>query len=89
MDKRQKVYELIDDERNFQDETAEKWNHKGVPSLEAELLMLEEYILKTRSQWCGSSDKSLMLKELRKVLAIGVRAFENHTIDPLEYKREK
>lgn len=74
---REQVYKLVDGERDYQDEHTD-WDHQGVPSFEAELLLMEEYIRKARSEWVTSYNNDNSLNVIRKVIGIAVRAFENH-----------
>lgn len=76
----EEVFDVIKTERAYQekDKLDKDWNHKGKPSVEAELLMMEEYLLKARTAWTTSPDKLQVLDVLRKVVGIGFRCFENH-----------
>jgi len=80
MTTRENVYKALDSERDYQDETAKKWNHQGIPSLEAELLMMEHYLQLTREKWATSSNKEEVLEIMRKVSGISVRCFENYGV---------
>lgn len=75
---RDKVLLLIVGERDYQDAQAEHWNHKGVPSIESELLQLEHYISEARLEWVKNSDHKGVLNTIRKISAIGIRAMEHH-----------
>jgi hypothetical protein len=75
---RDSVYKLIDGERRYQADQASKWNHKDVPTIEAELLMMEKYLHDARTKWVTSSVDQDCLHEIRKVIAMGVRCLENH-----------
>jgi len=81
---RSDVYKIIDTERDYQnkDLLIKDWDHKGSPSVEAELLMMEEYIGKARTAWCNCKNNSEVLDVLRKVAGIAVRCFENHGVPP-------
>ena len=81
---RSEVYKIIDTERTYQDRDLldKNWNHKGNPSVEAELLIMEEYMSKARTAWCNCSDNSEVLDVLRKVAGVAVRCFENHGVPP-------
>jgi hypothetical protein len=72
--------DAIEREREYQDATSAKWNHKGKPTIGEELLMMEEYLAKARETWCSSSDKTATLGVLRKVAGIAARCFENHGV---------
>ena len=76
----QEVFEVIQTERAYQerDKVDKDWNHRGKPSIEAEMLMMEEYLSKARTAWTTSPNKSEALDVLRKVVGIGFRCFENH-----------
>lgn len=75
---RKQVFDLIDDERDYQDAHAAGWNHRGSPAVEAELLMLEHYITLARQEWVRTSDPAPVLDVLRKIAGIATRALENH-----------
>ncbi len=83
---RDKVYEAIDSERDYHDKDSilNHWNHKKKPSVEAELLTMQEYLIKARSAWQTNSGNHEVLDVLRKVVGVGVRCFENHGV-PLRY----
>lgn len=72
------VFDVIKSERMYQDRGADQWNHEGAASIEAELLLMEEYLLKARRVWQSSSDQDDVLDVMRKVVGVGVRCFENH-----------
>ena len=74
--KRSGVYLLIDEERNYQDKV--EWDHQGKPTVEAEILMIEEYVAKARQAWVTSDGDKPSLHELRKVAAMAIRCLENH-----------
>lgn len=56
----------------------ESWDHKGVPSVPEELLLLEEYIQRARRQWADSPGDTPALHVIRKVTAIALRCLANH-----------
>jgi hypothetical protein len=74
----QQVFEVVQTERSYQELGKTAWNHQGYPSIEAELLLMEEYLLRARTAWSTSSDKNEVLDVLRKVVGVGFRCFENH-----------
>jgi hypothetical protein len=43
------VYKLIDGERDYQDKQSKQWDHQGLPTVEAEILIMEEYMAKVRT----------------------------------------
>lgn len=75
---RVQVFRLINDERTYQDALAEQWNHKGLPSVEAELLMLEHYVQQARISWVSAPGNATALDVFRKIAGIAVRTLENH-----------
>ena len=75
----QEVFEVVKTERVYQ---AKKWIHKGTPSIEAEILLMEEYLSKVRTVWSATSDKTQVLDMMRKVVGVGIRCFENHGCPP-------
>lgn len=74
------VFDVIKSERVYQDRDLEQkeWDHKGRPSVEAELLLAEEYLLKARAAWQSHSGSEECLDVMRKVAGVLVRCFENH-----------
>ena len=66
----------ITSEREYQDNTSTKWNHKGSPSIGEELLLMEGYLAKARETWCSSSDETATLDVLRQVAGIAARCFD-------------
>lgn len=76
----QEVFDVIQTERAYQekDQVDKDWDHKGNPSVEAELLLMEEYLLKARTAWTTCPGNSEVLEVLRKVVGVGFRCFENH-----------
>jgi RNA recognition motif len=87
MTDREDVYKALDSERDYQDETENKWNHRGIPSLEAELLMMEHYLQLVREKWATSSNDEEVLEVMRKVSGITIRCFENHGVVAREEKK--
>ena len=79
---RSKVYEAIDGERAYQDINSSGWEHKGGPSVEAELLLLEEYVMRARNAWSVSEGNTAALDVIRKVAGVAVRCLENHGCPP-------
>lgn len=73
------VFEVIKSERIYQDrDLKDKEDHRGKPSVEAELLLAEEYLLKARAAWQSNSGNTECLDVMRKVAGVLVRCFENH-----------
>lgn len=79
---RDKVYEAVNSERNYQDSLNQGWLHNGKPTVEAEILMMEEYLKRARTKWTTTyGDSKAGLDELRSVVAMGIRCFENHGVN--------
>jgi hypothetical protein len=72
------VCEVIQTERDYQNRQGNNWQHKNKPSVEAELLLMEEYLQKARTAWVTIPGNEQTLDILRKVVGVGVRCFENH-----------
>lgn len=82
---RDRVYEALDSERDYQDkvwaENAGKVPGADVRTVAEELLMLEEYVAKARSAWTvtpRASEVAVTTDILRKCGGIVTRALENH-----------
>jgi hypothetical protein len=75
---REEVYKLIDGERDYQEKQSKKWDHQGIPTAEAEILMMEEYMAKVRTAWVNHYDEETSLDMIRKVVGMGVRCLENY-----------
>lgn len=86
---REEVYEVISGERAYQDKQAAKWNNKGFPTLEAEILMMSKYMRDVQEAWTDNSDNSVPKDLLRKVVAMGIRVFENHGVPSRYGERSK
>jgi hypothetical protein len=78
---RTEVFNVINGERDYQESLNKGMNHKGNPTIEAELLMMEEYLREARSKWVHTHGNDLpCLDMMRKVVGMGVRCFENHGV---------
>ena len=76
---REEVYYRIDGERKYQDSLSGEMNHQGYPTVEAELLMMEEYLRDAIKKWVHThGDARPSLDMIRKVVGIGVRCLEHH-----------
>ncbi len=80
--KRQEVYQVIEGERDYQDslQVQNDWAYNGQPSVTEELVMMEEYLQKARTEWVHNKGDEKCLDMMRKVVGIGVRCFENHGV---------
>ena len=58
-----------------------KWCHKRKATIPEELLLAEEYLNRAKHSWCVVyGDKNAGLNEMRSVVAILIRCFENHGV---------
>ena len=76
---RELVYQKINGERDYQDSISGSMIHKGKPTIAAEIMMLEHYLLEARNKWVtsyGNNEPSLDI--IRKIAGISVRCLENH-----------
>jgi hypothetical protein len=74
---------LLCGERQYQESLNPKMNHKGVPTIEAEIIMMEHYLLDARTKWTTTyGNAGPALDAMRKVAGIAVRCFENHGCPP-------
>ena len=76
----------IESELKYQKDTAAKWDHKDNPSVECELLLLQEYVKDAISAWRTTSvkDETKTLDIVRKIVGIGVRCMNNNGAIPRE-----
>lgn len=76
------VVEAIKSELEYQDRHANagEWQHQGKPSVAQEILMAEEYMLKSRAAWVANKGDQEALDCLRKVAGILFRTFKNHGV---------
>lgn len=86
---REQVYGVIDTERAYQerDQKEKFWDHGGIPSVEAELLLVEEYVSKARTAWSNNPGNNEVLHVLRKIAGIIVRCGENHKLPPRQVEK--
>lgn len=76
---REKVFNEIDKEREYQDGISKNMNHKGHPTIEAEILMLDHYITLAKQSWTTSyGDNTPPLENIRKIAGIATRCLEHH-----------
>lgn len=57
---------------------ANNWEHQNVPSVEAELLLLQEYTNLARTEWVRNEGNDQALDVVRKLAAISLRCLANH-----------
>ncbi len=74
------VIKAIEGERAYQRELNQ---NDANMSIEAELLLLEEYVLKARQTWTGTfgdAKETATRDAIRKIAGIAVRCMENHGV---------
>lgn len=71
---REKVYKIIDNEREYQDK---KWINQR--SVAEELLIMKNFLDKAQASYVGVLGESVALDQVRKVVAIGIRCMENNS----------
>ncbi len=71
---REKVYKIIDNEREYQDK---KWLKQR--SVAGELLIMKNFLDKAQASYVSALGENVALDQVRKVVAIGVRCMENHS----------
>ena len=69
------VVAALQEERLWQQRTAQKWQHGGAPSLEAEMLLIGHYADKARTAWVTGKGNEPAPQELR-LGGVLVRCFE-------------
>lgn len=76
------VYDIVDGERDYQDE---QWSHSDKTMTPGEYLILfEEYVAKARGRWAKTHGDVPLMNEFRKLAGIAVRAMETHGSIPRE-----
>lgn len=81
---RDRIFDVLDGERDYQDET---WPHtEGTGHSVGEfLLLLEEYVSRARAEWTRTHGDDPTMNVMRKVGGIVVRAMEEHGAIPREF----
>jgi hypothetical protein len=74
----QGVIESVFSELSYQRDKSGGWEHRNAPSIEAEILMMEEYLAKVRREYTSNRGGEKSLEQLRKVVAMGFRCMKNH-----------
>lgn len=78
---RKKVYEIIDEERDYQEKLTKKTfrHNKSDKSVPAEIVMMQTYLNHAIHEYTDHYGDMFALDQIRKVVAIGVRCIENHS----------
>lgn len=74
------VFKRICEERAYQDSFVDEKGLCKKHPVVAELLQMEEYLVRARTAWVNGKGDNEALHMIRKVLAIGVRCGENHPL---------
>lgn len=75
----QEVFQVLREERDYQNSLNPNWCHGGAPSIAEEILMMQTYLNRAQTSYTSKyGDKTAGLYELRCVAAMAVRCFENH-----------
>ncbi len=75
---RNKVYELINEERAYQENLESDRTDGRIHSVGEELVLMEVYLRKAFDAWANNPGDSHSLKRILQVAAIAVRSMENH-----------
>ena len=78
---RDKVYEVIDGERNHQDKiwgTVEDHPHE----VGAWITIMRRHLRKAEEAWASDGGDRLAMASIRKVIAVGVACCEQHGVPP-------
>jgi hypothetical protein len=77
------IYDVIDGERDYQDE---QWSATDRDLTPGEFIILfEEYVAKARAAWVKKHGDRAAVDSFRKLAAIAVRAMEMHGALPREF----
>lgn len=68
---RESIYEMIDAEREYQENT-----FGTIPTSESTILLLEEYALRARQNWTAGANQREISEYLREIAGIAVRGLE-------------
>lgn len=88
--KREDVYKILDEERDYQDG---KWNHvdhKGKSPTELNsvgdfITYMDHYFMKAKQNYTTNSGNKQALDALRKMVSLGVACFEQHGVTDREF----
>jgi hypothetical protein len=75
---RKDVYELIDDERDYQDSLGSDRTDGRIHSVSEELVLLEVYLHSAFACWANYPGDDYALEQIIKVAALSVRCLENN-----------
>jgi hypothetical protein len=81
---RERVYALIDGERDYQDKQAapglssQRWEHEGRTTVAGSILMIVYYVFLMCQAWVTNKGSIPAMDIMRKVAAMAVRAMEQY-----------
>ena len=75
---RNRVYKLINEERNYQDHLGSDRTDGRIHNVGEELVLMEVYLRKAFDAWVNNPGDSHALKRILQVASIAVRSMENH-----------
>lgn len=70
------IYEELKYQNNLSQSSG--FSHKNKPSVAEEILMMQEYLDKARTEWTHNQGDTEALDVLRKVTAMGLRCLATH-----------
>lgn len=85
--KRERIYQLIDEEREYQDQ---KWGREKINTIEQWLVYIEDYVIEAKhiiSRDTPENTWDKCLNNIRKIAAMSVCAMEQY--DPLTRQQEE
>ena len=85
--KRNEVYNVIDQERAYQEKAWPRDADKVALPVAGELLLMESYLHDARQAYTKYAGDTQCLDMMRKAVAIGIRCFENHGVPSREQPR--
>jgi hypothetical protein len=88
-EKREEVYEIIDEERDYQHSLGSNRTDHSEKSVGDYLTMMSSYFRAAQDGWTNNAGTVFALHEIRKIAAIAVRCMEEHGAYPRgAYPRE-
>ncbi len=74
---RDEVYDLINEERDYQDSLGSDRTDGRTHTVGEELVLMQVYLQRALAEWANNPGDLYALKEIRKVAALAVRCLEN------------
>jgi len=76
------TFAVLKTELAYQRSLSELWEHENVPSVEAELLLMHEYVRLATTAFAQERGTAETLKVMRKLAGIAFRCMHNHAAPP-------